>query len=407
MNLDYKLNYKMKNKKKLIRKGQGGIAATYSLPEINIYPNNRFGDIARTQGLQRARNWRKVREGTTAGINQVGSAINSTAQTVSSFLPVVSDVQDAKDFYDSYRNKDYVGMGLATAGFIPFIGGFASNANRIRKGASNLVRSTAARATLVRKPSSKEMSSFSKKNVLEDEFVRGDTFTSTPVQPYKIEVDIVDGQPVKRNVPTELPSWLNNYRFTIDDIEHYGNPNGRFTRNPNTGKSERVSTAWMDGNALRSEALDNDIIISKSTGYRPEVLIHSDHNVTGKNVSDVAHFDKNGKFSPGKLPSNDNKSEYIWWELNHPFYDKNHLSRLKDLRIIQVPANSVKSKSAYDTFGFGMNTRLTPSINLEELNPTILESNELTGFWNRVKLPVKSSSNKTKTLDLSKYFIKK
>ena len=43
---------------------------TFSLPEINIYPQNRFGDIARKQGLETARNWRKVREGTTAGINE-------------------------------------------------------------------------------------------------------------------------------------------------------------------------------------------------------------------------------------------------------------------------------------------------------------------------------------------------
>lgn len=41
----------------------------YSLPEVSIYPENRFGDIARSQGYQTARNWRTVKEGTTAGIN--------------------------------------------------------------------------------------------------------------------------------------------------------------------------------------------------------------------------------------------------------------------------------------------------------------------------------------------------
>ena len=48
---------------------QGKEIPTYRLPEINIYPDNRWGDIARSQGLQTARNWRKVKEGTTKGIN--------------------------------------------------------------------------------------------------------------------------------------------------------------------------------------------------------------------------------------------------------------------------------------------------------------------------------------------------
>ena len=44
-------------------------AAEFSLPEINIYPNNRFGDIARSQGLKTARQWMEVRNATTNGIN--------------------------------------------------------------------------------------------------------------------------------------------------------------------------------------------------------------------------------------------------------------------------------------------------------------------------------------------------
>lgn len=388
----------MKYKKKLIRKGQGGIAATYSLPEINIYPNNRFGDIARTQGLQRARNWRKVKEGTTAGINQVGSTINSAAQTVGSFLPVVSDVQDAKDFYDSYKNKDYTGMLLAGTGFLPFIGGFASNANKLRRKASSVARGAVARAILTKTPSSKEISSYSKKNVLEDEFVRGDTYRSIPIKPYEEQ---------SKNF-IELPSWLNqkNYKYTANDVEHYFNPeSGSFSRNPVTNKMEKISVVWTnDGNIIYSDAFDDGIVISKSLGNKNPILVHSDHNVTGKNSNDVAHFDKKGNFSPGK--SKTRESEYIWWEENKPFYDKNELSRSKDLRIIQIPTNSVESKSAHKVLGYGMNTRLTPSINLENLDHTILESNELTGFWNRIKLPTKPSSNKTNALDLSKYFLK-
>lgn len=46
------------------------VAAVYSLPEVTIYPQNRFGDIARTQGYETAKNWQAVRNGTTAGINE-------------------------------------------------------------------------------------------------------------------------------------------------------------------------------------------------------------------------------------------------------------------------------------------------------------------------------------------------
>lgn len=37
------------------------VAASFSLPEVNIYPQNRFGDIARTQGYETAKNWKKVK----------------------------------------------------------------------------------------------------------------------------------------------------------------------------------------------------------------------------------------------------------------------------------------------------------------------------------------------------------
>lgn len=120
-----------KKTKPLIKKG--GTTITYFLPEINIYPNNRFGDIARTQGLQKARNWRKVKEGTTAGMNKFGNIINSGLQLASSFIPVVSDIQDVKDLYTSVKNKDYIGTILSGLGFVPILGGVASNTNKLRK----------------------------------------------------------------------------------------------------------------------------------------------------------------------------------------------------------------------------------------------------------------------------------
>lgn len=67
-------------------KKNDNVAAIYSLPEINIYPQNRFGDIARKQGLETARNWRKVREGTTAGINEFVN--DPRAQFVQALLPL-------------------------------------------------------------------------------------------------------------------------------------------------------------------------------------------------------------------------------------------------------------------------------------------------------------------------------
>lgn len=41
------------------QKGGSSKLPTFSLPEINIYPNNKWGGIARKQGLETARNWKK------------------------------------------------------------------------------------------------------------------------------------------------------------------------------------------------------------------------------------------------------------------------------------------------------------------------------------------------------------
>lgn len=75
-----------------IRKLQNGDKiSTFSLPEINIYPNNKWGDIARKQGLQTARNWRKVKEGTTAGINQFAN--DPRTQFVTAILPIPQGIE--------------------------------------------------------------------------------------------------------------------------------------------------------------------------------------------------------------------------------------------------------------------------------------------------------------------------
>ena len=87
-----------KNRPKII-KGDNGVktddtVATFGLPEVNVYPNNRWGDIARSQGLETARNWRKVKEGTTKGINDFAN--DPRTQFVLSIAPMPSGFEGAE-----------------------------------------------------------------------------------------------------------------------------------------------------------------------------------------------------------------------------------------------------------------------------------------------------------------------
>lgn len=69
------------------------VAAVYSLPEVTIYPQNRFGDIARTQGYETAKNWQTVKQGTTAGINQFVN--DPRTQFVLATVPLPSGLEEA------------------------------------------------------------------------------------------------------------------------------------------------------------------------------------------------------------------------------------------------------------------------------------------------------------------------
>lgn len=71
------------------------VAASFSLPEVNIYPQNRFGDIARTQGYETAKNWQTVRNATTAGINKFVN--DPRTQFVSAALPMPSGIEVLSD----------------------------------------------------------------------------------------------------------------------------------------------------------------------------------------------------------------------------------------------------------------------------------------------------------------------
>lgn len=68
-------------------------AAEFSLPEVNIYPNNRFGDIARSQGLKTARQWMKIRSATTKGINDFVN--DPRTQFVLGMLPLPTGIEGA------------------------------------------------------------------------------------------------------------------------------------------------------------------------------------------------------------------------------------------------------------------------------------------------------------------------
>lgn len=71
------------------------VDASFGLPEVDIYPQNEFGDIARSQGINRARNWRKVKEGTTKGINDFYN--DPRTQMVMAGLPLPSMLDAAGD----------------------------------------------------------------------------------------------------------------------------------------------------------------------------------------------------------------------------------------------------------------------------------------------------------------------
>lgn len=68
-------------------------AAEFSLPEVNVYPNNRFGDIARSQGLKTAQQWMEVRNATAKGINDFVN--DPRTQFVLGMLPLPTGIEGA------------------------------------------------------------------------------------------------------------------------------------------------------------------------------------------------------------------------------------------------------------------------------------------------------------------------
>ena len=59
-------------------------------------------------------------------------------EIVAGGIPIVGDMMDARDFAESARNRDAIGMILAAAGFIPFFGGFAKGTSDALKKSGKL-----------------------------------------------------------------------------------------------------------------------------------------------------------------------------------------------------------------------------------------------------------------------------
>lgn len=54
-------------------------------------------------------------------------------EAIANFIPVVGDAVDVKDLIESYSNRDWLGMGLAAAGFIPIGGDLLQEYNKLRR----------------------------------------------------------------------------------------------------------------------------------------------------------------------------------------------------------------------------------------------------------------------------------
>lgn len=54
-------------------------------------------------------------------------------EAIANFTPVVGDAVDVKDLIESYSNRDWLGMGLAAAGFIPIGGDLLQEYNKLRR----------------------------------------------------------------------------------------------------------------------------------------------------------------------------------------------------------------------------------------------------------------------------------
>ena len=132
---------KFKHIQKLENGGQSKkVEATFGLPEVNIYPQNEFGDIARSQGINRARNWRAVKEGTTKGINDFHN--DPRVQMVMAGLPLPSLIGMADDGIKLANNAWHVSKaGQAASKISNKINNYATNTSAWKK-IKNIIHDT-------------------------------------------------------------------------------------------------------------------------------------------------------------------------------------------------------------------------------------------------------------------------
>lgn len=333
-------------------------AAEFSLPEVNIYPNNRFGDIARSQGYETAVNWQKVREGVTKGLNDFAN--DPRTQAVLSILPLPGGIE-----------------GVEAAS--PLIRGAIGKAgNKLRSMVAGMVLKTA-------NPTEKEIT-----DALADRYFR-DVFTNrtnryfTPQEKATVvDVNIDGDKPVLVEKEAELPSFIKDENLvdTTDGVYSYKNPDAKNGIVKN-GKNIKVSQVYssIDGrgdvwlNVDGEEYKIGKMNFEKGDSF----LTHVDNNATGRNFPNKAHFDENGIFVPGE--SKEMNESYIWWERNRPFYNS------PSPRMIKVKEDGMDLINARGATGFGSDQSvLSGNVDLKSKDYKILERDPVTGWFDEVKL---------------------
>lgn len=333
-------------------------AAEFSLPEVNVYPNNRFGDIARSQGYETAVNWQKVREGVTKGLNDFAN--DPRTQAVLSILPLPGGIE-----------------GVEAAS--PLIRGAIGKAgNKLRSMVAGMVLKTA-------NPTEKEIT-----DALADRYFR-DVFTNranryfTPQEKATVvDVNIDGDKPVLVEKEAELPSFIKDENLvdTTDGVYSYKNPDAKNGIVKN-GKNIKVSQVYssIDGRGDVWLNVDGEKYkIGKMNFEKGDsFLTHVDNNVTGRNFPNKAHFDENGILVPGE--SKEMNESYIWWERNRPFYNS------PSPRMIKVKEDGMDLINARGATGFGSDQSvLSGNVDLKSKDYKILERDPVTGWFDEVKL---------------------
>lgn len=353
-------------------------AAEFSLPGVNIYPNNRFGDIARSQGYETAVNWQKVREGVTKGINDFAN--DPRTQAVLSILPLPGGIEGAEAAAPLVRGV------LGKAG------------NKLRSMVAGLVLRTA-------NPTKKEITDTLANKYFRDVFTnKADKYFIPQDKPTVIDVDINGEKPILKENETELPSFIkdDNLIDTTDGVYAYKNPNARNSIEKD-GKRIKASLVYssVDNNGGVWINVDGDSYkIGRMEYNNPDpILVHMDDNRIGKNSTNKAHFDESGLLVPGESTKTD--KSYIWWERNRPFYNG------PANRNIKIKGDGVDVLNARELTGFGSDQSvLSEGIDLKSMGHEILERNPVTDWFDNIRMRRNGGWTKEDEEDFQKWYAK-